>query len=509
MAKRFLALDWDQNQLHLVAATLSGDKVNFTRALLIDDAGTPNPGQSEQLGKLLRDRLKEFGVSGAPVLACLGRDRLILKEIRYPTVPAHEEAGVVRFQAVKELSEAPDDVVIDYTPLPATSEGERRAQIFVVRRELVTAYQTLCQAAGLKLAGLAPRPHGMAACLRSLIGMTPLVPNPEPADAAVALVTVGEKWAEFAILKGNALLQTRTLTVGAGLAGEIRRNLTVYAGQQAQSPVKAVYLALSGDQSALREKLVESLEVPVHPFDPFAGAEGKQLPSSGRGTFVGAIGLLHLMARAGSLPVNFVQAKHVRAPADPNQRLHVLAGCLVAALLVGGLLWGNFAVNEQRAALAEKDRELSDLTRQTQIERDKNKTLQALHEWEGVSWPDELYELSAKMPKVTTTFKVRSLKGTVERPERLSTPGGVRTPLTASTMGLNSRPAARFDLKFPSGSSTPLEQLTTELLSSGDNQGAFYRPSPHTKNRDGSFDKIVYIHKREPAKYEKMIEVAR
>ena len=57
MAQRFLALDWDQNQLHLVAATISGSAVRFTRALLIDDAGTPGPGQGETLGKLLRERM--------------------------------------------------------------------------------------------------------------------------------------------------------------------------------------------------------------------------------------------------------------------------------------------------------------------------------------------------------------------------------------------------------------------------------------------------------------------
>src|SRR5262249_6784473 len=156
-----------------------------------------------------------LGIAAAPVLACVGRDRLILKEVRFPQVPTHEEPGVVRFQAVKELTDNPDDVLIDYTTLPGlTAEGERRAQVLVVRKELVNAYRALCEAAGLRFAGLAPRAYGLVAVLRRLLGGSVLVPPPEPADAPVALVTVGEKWAEFCILKGDVLLQARTLNIG-------------------------------------------------------------------------------------------------------------------------------------------------------------------------------------------------------------------------------------------------------------------------------------------------------
>src|SRR5262249_39034416 len=154
------------------------------------------------LGKLLRQRLADNGLAAAPVLACLGRDRVILKEVRFPPVPDHDEPNVVRFQAVKELTDNPDDVVIDYAALPASpGDGERRAQVMIARKELVNAYKALCEAGGLRLAGLAPRAYGMAGCLRRLLGTSVLVPPPEPADAPVALVTVGEKWAEFCILK--------------------------------------------------------------------------------------------------------------------------------------------------------------------------------------------------------------------------------------------------------------------------------------------------------------------
>src|SRR5439155_25968725 len=104
------------------------------------------------LGRLLRERLKDAGIQAAPVLACIGRDRVILKEIRYPSVPPHEEPAVVQFQVSKELTDAADEVVMDYTPLPESGRsGEQQALAFVIRRELLTTYETLSRAAGLKL----------------------------------------------------------------------------------------------------------------------------------------------------------------------------------------------------------------------------------------------------------------------------------------------------------------------------------------------------------------------
>ena len=156
------------------------------------------PANAEQFGAGLRDRLKEAGIAPAPLIIGLGRDSIVVKEVRFPHVPADVESSVVRNQIIKDLTESPDDVLLDYAPLAdATKLGERRALSLVVRKETVNALQNVCKEAGLKLVAVTARPFGIAACYKYLAGHTPQVPAPPTPDAVVAVLTVTPSWAEF------------------------------------------------------------------------------------------------------------------------------------------------------------------------------------------------------------------------------------------------------------------------------------------------------------------------
>src|SRR5262249_43999278 len=146
--------------IFVVAGSTRGSQAKVEQALSWTDADgeAPPPFSSEtakRIGEQLRDKLRAAGIAPAPVLVSIGRGRVILKELRYPAVPPTEEPAVVRFQAMKELSDAPDDVIIDYTPLSnGAPEGERRSMAVVVRKELFGAIQQMCAAANLRLAAV-------------------------------------------------------------------------------------------------------------------------------------------------------------------------------------------------------------------------------------------------------------------------------------------------------------------------------------------------------------------
>jgi Tfp pilus assembly PilM family ATPase len=371
------------------------------RAAIWQEDRDPLPANAEALGKLLRERLRSAGIAPAPVLVCIGRDRLILKEVLYPAVPEHEEPAVVRFQAAKELTDAAEDAVIDYTtggePGP---NGERRALALVAPRELVHTYQSLCRAAGLKLLALTPRPFGSLACLQEVIGTTGLTPPPDPPTGTVAVLTLTDRWAEFCVGRGEQLLLTRSMALGNTLAGEVRRNVSVFNGQSGDRPVRAVYVAGSGEHAALCERLEHMLEIRVYLMDPFAGVDRPELPQGQRGGFAGVVGLAHLHATGKKLPINFVHPKQPRPPSDPNQKRLLAVAALAAAVLLAvfSLCYTKLSAKEDEVAqLAVKraslDRELATLD-------DDAKRIKNIEDWNraGVVWLDELYDLTEGFP---------------------------------------------------------------------------------------------------------------
>lgn len=412
----FIAIDLDSQGLYAVAGMARGGaKITHAIAWTADDAEPPPPLTTETakaIGEKLKEKLRAAGFVPAPVLVSVGRERVILKELKYPVVPPSEEPALVRFQAMKEMSESPDEIVLDYAPL-GDSGIERRSMAVVVRRELFNAIQIMCQAAGLKLASVTPRPYAVAASLVRAT-TTGAAPPPEDKNEAVAALTLGPAGGEFTVVRAGEV--TYTLAIPAPvvasevmLVAQIRRNLATYAGQHPGHPIQSVYVSEVNGPWAPR--LGAALGVPVHAFDPLAAAV-PAVPEPQRGRFAGAVGLL---AGKGTdtLPINFAVPRQPTTAKDPAKRRLALVALVVLLCLFAGLGFGYLQVRDGAARIADLSAKKDDLAKQVGEGAPNAKRVQAIDGWakREVVWLEELHELAERMP-ADDSVRVTSFVGT-------------------------------------------------------------------------------------------------
>lgn len=421
---RFLAIDADAGGLFVVSATPRGGgalAIEQTVALA-DEAAPLSASTAVALGTKLKDLLKQAAIRPAPVLLCVGRDRVILKDVTYPPTAPGDEPAVVRFQALRDLTESPDDVLMDYTPSSReTMAGERRATAVFIRKELVQAARMMCEAAGLSLKAVTPRPFALTASLRHAFS-TGAAPAPDDPNATLAIVSVWEGGGEFAVLRGSDITFARTIPAHvtqteAALVAEVKRNLAVYTGQNPASPVQAVYLAEADDPAAgWSGRVRTSLSVPVYTFDPVAGHPAADLiPAPLRGRFAGPIGLLSARSVSSVLPINFTQPRQPRAEMSKGRPRVLLAS--LAGLLVLAMLGATAYLQVARVARTKRDRvtELQELNDQLQAVEPKLKRLAAADEFakREVNVLDHIYEVAEMVPDVSkasvTEFHLNSL----------------------------------------------------------------------------------------------------
>lgn len=486
---RYLAIDLDPAGLYVVAGTARGGAIKVEQALAwtADADGPPQltADTARVIGERLRDRLKAAGIAPGPTVVAVGRDKVILKEVRHPKVAPAEEPALVRFQALKEITEAADDVVLDYAPLVnGVPEGEQRSLVVVLRKDVFASIQAMCAAAGLKLAGVSPRPFAIAAGLaRALAAGTTPAPG-DPTDA-VAILTTGPGGGEFAVVREGHVSFTRAvpgpvLANEAMLTSEIRRNLAVYAGQTPGHPVRAVYVAEAG-MGGWANRLRTSVGVPVHAYDPLDGAAA-EVPANSRGRFAGAAGLLAGRA-ADALPINFAAPRQPKAEADPKRRL-VMLGALALLVLVGGggfLAWTMLQAADDRLANLEAKKQ--HFQKEIAGKEAVGKQLDALQQWQSreVVWVDELFDMTDRFPS----------------------DGLVLTQLTATPIPPDKTgrqiAQARLELKLMARNSEAVDALVTAIEQ--DSSGRKYYTDTQKLTQQDVFTVTTRVHRRTPAEY--------
>jgi Tfp pilus assembly PilM family ATPase len=404
---RILAIDWDHEFLHVIAGNTGRGGVSVDRAFVWSIGGELTPQNGEALGHKLREALKSAGAAAGPVVASLGRERVVVKELRFPPVPPADEPALVRFQAAKDLSELPDDVVIDYAKIsPPDAAGERQALAVALKKQTFKGLQALCQGAGLKLAAVTTRSSALAGTVERAQAL-----GAAPVHETVAVLVVGRRWAELAVLNQGRVLLTRALAVGATLTGEVQRSLAMFLMQKGNVPAPEVLLVAGQRDPAVEANLKDLVGVNVQRLEPLGVAD--QTVEGERGLYAAAVGAAHLWGKQGALAINFAAPKEPKPRVDPNRSRKLVYGAAAAALLIAALVGGNRVLAAKRVEIEQLRQMKTELDEQYKKMAQDRLDIEGLKEWEEttVSWLDEFYDLSARFPH-QVGFRLKDITAT-------------------------------------------------------------------------------------------------
>ena len=481
----WIVLDWDQDQFHIVVAQTSRRNVGVTRALTWAHPEPFTPSTAERVGKALREFLNSAKIAAAPVIVGLGRDRVFLKELRFPAIEAHEEAGLVRFQTAKELTESIESYAVDYVHLNG-DKGDREIMTVAARRDMVGMIQTLCQAAGLKLHAVTPRVFGVGQALTRAVrpDPSPLAPN-----RLNAVLSIGQRWAELCFFKGERLLQAQALANGPLLVSEVKRNLAVFQAQHAvnvdlSGPDR---LYVFGENGTVAEALRGGQALPIEVLNPLQDEPEIAADLAQPACFAGGVGLVALWSGAIQRPVNLAAPKRQAAPTSISRQRGLLWGAVatVALLLMFGLLWGVLA--HKRAHLRELATEKNRFEKLLADNKQERADLEAYKDWEQttVPWLDELYDLTQRFPH-EQGFRVNNLTA---------------VPL-AQKKNVKNSPIAKISLKgiLPTDKDAYIKRLSQSI-------SADAHLKPYINNFQGkNFDMHIEIAKQPLADYTTVLD---
>ena len=330
---RFLAVDFDSRQVRVVLAerALGGVKILKLAATEVPEGTSTEDPQA--LGGLLRQTLDRLHAGTRSVLMCVPRGQAVLKPLVLPrTANLGELAGMVQYQAEKELTFRPSEAVVDFTleshygaegPPEEEAEGEH-VLVAAVQQAVVDFYKTVAKAAGLTLIGLGMRPYANLRCVETYAR--------RGADTRVAVVHITADEAEIDVFYSGGVTFSRPAVIKVPPAGtepaagdaaqmvvtEVTRSLHSYLGVEREHTIDAVLVAGgTGIEPRVAAELHRRLGITVEALDP-APALGMAEGSASASAFVSALGLAVCRAEGVGLPVDFLNPKRARSSATPR-----------------------------------------------------------------------------------------------------------------------------------------------------------------------------------------------
>jgi len=194
---------------------------------LLQDGMIVDPGA---LAYEIQELLKETGITRRFVIAAVGNQQVVTRNIRLPNMPLQELGTAVRFEADKYLPFSIDDVAFDYHLLDdpkSLEEGEEIEVLIAAAQMEYVAQQAECLLkAGLEPVAMDIKPFALMRPLWN--GKAASGPDEAAGEGVHVLIESGASSTSITLVRGGRVLLNRVIGVaGDDLTSAVQREFSV------------------------------------------------------------------------------------------------------------------------------------------------------------------------------------------------------------------------------------------------------------------------------------------
>ncbi len=400
-SRNLVAVAWDHDELLTVVARRLRGGFELLDAFSIPLIGEATLASASQQ---LADELQRRRVGPYELLLGAPRSQVELITLELPPAKPDELPVLVRNEVTLQLSDLPDDVVVDYRVLGTQPTGGVKVEVGALRPETRATLNTISEALKHTPAQIVIRSLAVASLFRRQVKNLP---------EASLLLNLMHSNADLSVLDGAQITFTRSVHLATDengaqdvghLSDEIRRTLFVAprsAGQDdSQDEIQHVYMFADLERnSPFVEALADDLQLTVSVLDPLAGIElrrGQRPERTHR--FAALIGMLWDFLDHAA-PLDFANPK--QAPPPPRWGKKIAVYSVLGTAALAAIAW-TLTRDVVELTQVARDR-AAEVAAQQQLRkklRSKTVVLDAVERWEAseINWLDELRRLSEQFP---------------------------------------------------------------------------------------------------------------
>ncbi|MCB9853625.1 MAG: pilus assembly protein PilM [Phycisphaerales bacterium] len=203
--KRLLTVDWDTQDLRMALVQPRGTGIELLKAVSVPvpkDVASDDP---ERFGAFLREAIRQSRIGNKHAVFCVPREQVVLNTINLPPSPADDLPAIVLNQIARELPFSSDQAVIDFAlSTDHDPKDPATALVAAVRVDDIDFYRKVATEAGLSLTRIGLRPYANRLAVMACVN--------EAADQTVLVVESGPHHTEIDVLRGGALVFSRSAT---------------------------------------------------------------------------------------------------------------------------------------------------------------------------------------------------------------------------------------------------------------------------------------------------------